>query len=71
MEKFNKSMLITPEVIEKVKECYPVAPLHNPANITGIEAVTELIPGVPQVGVFDTAFHQTRLSKGFYVCSPI
>ena len=59
MEKFNKSVLITPEVIEKVKECYPVAPLHNPANITGIEAVTDLIPGVPQVAVFDTAFHQT------------
>lgn len=45
MEKFNKSVLITPEVIEKVKECYPVAPLHNPANITGIEAVTDILPG--------------------------
>ena len=70
MEKFNKSMLITPEVIEKVKECYPVAPLHNPANITGIEAVTELIPGVPQVGVFDTAFHQTMPSKAFMYALP-
>ncbi len=70
MEKFNKSVLITPEVIEKVKECYPVAPLHNPANITGIEAVTELIPGVPQVGVFDTAFHQTMLAKAFMYALP-
>ena len=65
MEKFNKSMLITPEVIEKVKECYVVAPLHNPANITGIEAVTELMPEVPQVGVFDTAFHQTMPAKAY------
>ena len=70
MEKVNKSMLITPEVIEKVKECYPVAPLHNPANITGIEAVTELIPGVPQVGVFDTAFHQTMPAKAFMYALP-
>ena len=70
MEKFNKSMLITPEVIEKVKECYPVAPLHNPANITGIEAGTELIPGVPQVGVFDTAFHQTMPAKAFMYALP-
>ncbi len=59
MEWFNKSVLITPEVIEKVKECYPVAPLHNPANVTGIEAVTSILPDVPQVAVFDTAFHQT------------
>ena len=59
MDKFNSSVLITPEVIEKVKECYTVAPLHNPANIAGIEAVSELIPDAPQVAVFDTAFHQT------------
>ena len=59
MEWFNKSVLITPEVIEKVKECYPVAPLHNPANVTGIEAVTSILPDVPQVAVFDTSFHQT------------
>ncbi len=70
MEKFNKSVLITPEVIEKVKECYPVAPLHNPANITGIEAVTDLIPGVPQVAVFDTAFHQTMPAKAFMYALP-
>ena len=58
-EKFNQSVLITDEVIQQVKDCYDLAPLHNPANITGIEAITSLMPGVPQVGVFDTAFHQT------------
>jgi len=70
MEYFNKSVLITPEVIERVKECYPVAPLHNPANITGIEAVTELMPGTPQVAVFDTAFHQTMPAKAFMYALP-
>lgn len=70
MEEFNKSVLITPEVIEKVKECYVVAPLHNPANITGIEAVTELMPDTPQVGVFDTAFHQTMPAKAFMYALP-
>ena len=70
MEEFNKSVLITPEVIEKVKECYVVAPLHNPANITGIEAVTDLMPDVPQVGVFDTAFHQTMPAKAFMYALP-
>lgn len=70
MEEFNKSMLITPEVIAKVKECYVVAPLHNPANITGIEAVTELMPDVPQVGVFDTAFHQTMPPKAYMYALP-
>ena len=70
MEEFNKSVLITPEVIEKVKECYVVAPLHNPANITGIEAVTDLMPDVPQVGVFDTAFHQTMPAKAYMYALP-
>lgn len=70
MEKFNKSVLITPEVIEKVIECYPVAPLHNPANITGINAVTELMPNVPQVAVFDTAFHQTMPAKAYMYALP-
>ncbi|MDE6237347.1 MAG: acetate kinase [Muribaculaceae bacterium] len=70
MEYFNKSVLITPEVIERVKECYPVAPLHNPANITGIEAVTELMPDTPQVAVFDTAFHQTMPAKAFMYALP-
>ena len=70
MEKFNKSVLITPEVIEKIKECYTVAPLHNPANMTGIEAVTELLPQAPQVAVFDTAFHQTMPAKAFMYALP-
>ena len=70
MDKVNKSVLITPEVIEKVKECYTVAPLHNPANITGIEAVTDLLPNVPQVGVFDTAFHQTMPAEAYMYALP-
>ena len=70
MEYFNKSVLITPEVVERVKECYPVAPLHNPANITGIEAVTELMPATPQVAVFDTAFHQTMPAKAYMYALP-
>lgn len=70
MEEFNKSVLITPEVIEKVKECYPVAPLHNPANVTGIEAITALMPEKPQVAVFDTAFHQTMPAKAFMYALP-
>ena len=70
MDKFNKSVLITPEVIEEVKECYTVAPLHNPANIAGIEAVTELIPSVPQVAVFDTAFHQTMPDYAYMYALP-
>lgn len=58
-EKFNSSVLITDEVIEKVRECIEIAPLHNPPNLKGIDAVKELMPGKPQVAVFDTAFHQT------------
>jgi len=64
-EKFNKSVKIDDEVIAKIKECYDVAPLHNPANMTGIEAITELMPGVPQVAVFDTAFHQTMPKEAY------
>lgn len=70
MEYFNKSVIITPEVIEKVKECYPVAPLHNPANITGIEAVQALLPEASQVAVFDTAFHQTMPAKAYMYALP-
>lgn len=58
-EKFNSSVLITDEVIDMVKECIDLAPLHNPPNLKGIDAISELIPGTPQVAVFDTAFHQT------------
>lgn len=58
-EKFAQSVLIDEEVIEAMKECIGLAPLHNPPNIIGIEACKELLPNVPMVGVFDTAFHQT------------
>ena len=70
MEYFNKSVVITPEVVEKVKECYPVAPLHNPANVTGIEAISSILPDVPQVAVFDTAFHQTMSAKAYMYALP-
>lgn len=58
-EKFNSSVLIDDEVIKKIEECIDLAPLHNPPNLNGIYAVKELLPDVPQVAVFDTAFHQT------------
>ena len=64
-QKFSSSVLITKEVIDKVKECYPLAPLHNPANVIGVEAVEAILPNVPQVGVFDTAFHQTMAAKSY------
>ena len=69
-EKFNKSVLINDEVIAKVKECYDIAPLHNPVNIAGIDAITSILPNVPQVGVFDTAFHQTMPAKSFMYALP-
>ncbi|MDD4776859.1 MAG: acetate kinase [Fermentimonas sp.] len=58
-ERFNSSVLITDEVIEMLNECIELAPLHNPPNLKGIYAIQELLPETPQVGVFDTAFHQT------------
>lgn len=69
-EKFNKSVLINDEVKAMIKECYGIAPLHNPANMIGIEAITALMPKVPQVGVFDTAFHQTMPAKSFLYALP-
>ncbi len=68
--KFSGSVLITDEVKEMVRECYPLAPLHNPANMTGVEAIDALMPGVPQVGVFDTAFHQTMPPKAYMYALP-
>lgn len=58
-EKFACSVMINKDVIDALEECVPLAPLHNPANLMGIEAMMEVLPDVPQVGVFDTAFHQT------------
>lgn len=57
--RFASSMRLTSEVIAKVEECVPLSPLHNPPNLQGIRIAQELFPGVPQIGVFDTAFHQT------------
>ncbi len=68
--KFSGSVLITDEVKAMVRECYPLAPLHNPANMTGVEAIDSLMPGVPQVGVFDTAFHQTMPAKAYMYALP-
>lgn len=64
-EKFTSSVLVTPEVIKGIEEVIPLAPLHNPANLQGIRAVMEVLPGLPNVVVFDTAFHQTMPSKAF------
>ncbi len=58
-EKFSGSVLLTQEIIDKVKECIDLAPLHNPANLKGIYAMQKLLPDVPQCGIFDTAFHAT------------
>ncbi len=69
-EKFTESVLITDEVKDMVRQCYDLAPLHNPANIIGIEAITALMPDVPQVGVFDTAFHQTMPAKSYMYALP-
>lgn len=69
-EKFSKSVLITDEVLQQVKDCYDLAPLHNPANVTGIEAVEAILPGIKQVGVFDTAFHQTMPAKSYMYALP-
>lgn len=64
-EKFASSVLLTKEVLDKVEECTDLAPLHNPANLKGIAAMEALIPGIPQVGVFDTAFHQTMPERAY------
>ena len=70
-EKFAKSVVITDEVIAAVEECNDLAPLHNPANLIGIRVCSELMPGVPQVAVFDTAFHQTMPAKAYLYGLPI
>ena len=70
-EKFASSVVITDEVIAAVEECNDLAPLHNPANLIGINVCAELMPGVPQVAVFDTAFHQTMPAKAFLYGLPL
>jgi acetate kinase len=69
-EKFASSVLITPEVKRAIRVCFDLAPLHNPPNITGIEACEEAMPGVPEVAVFDTAFHQTMPPKAYMYALP-
>ena len=69
-ERFNKSVLLTPEVMEAFAACNDLAPLHNPANIKGVNAVKALLPNIPQVGVFDTAFHQTMPDFAFMYALP-
>lgn len=68
--KFNSSVLITPEVIKTIEECCDLSPLHNPANLKGIDAVSKLLPNVPQVAVFDTAFHQTMPEHAYLYAIP-
>lgn len=70
-EKFASSTIISDEVLKTVEECNDLAPLHNPANLIGINVCTELMPGVPQVAVFDTAFHQTMPAKAYLYGLPI
>ncbi len=70
-EKFSRSVLITDEVKDMIRECYGIAPLHNPVNMAGIEAIEAVLPGVPQVGVFDTAFHQTMPKSAFMYPLPM
>ncbi|MBE0566198.1 MAG: acetate kinase [Krumholzibacteria bacterium] len=69
-EKYSGSVMIDADVIAALTECIPLAPLHNPANITGIEAAMKVMPGVPQIGVFDTAFHQTMPDRAFIYAIP-
>ena len=64
-EKFTKSVLVTPDVLKGIEEVIPLAPLHNPANLQGLKAVMEVLPGKPNVVVFDTAFHQTMPPKAY------
>ena len=69
-EKFACSVVITDEVIKAVEECNDLAPLHNPANLIGVEACQKCMPGVPMVGVFDTAFHQTMPKEAYMYALP-
>ena len=69
-EKFNKSVILNDEVLKAFEDCIDLAPLHNPANLKGVKAVSELMPGLPQVGVFDTAFHQTMPEKAYLYAIP-
>lgn len=69
-EKYTDSVIITDEVIDTVKELIPLAPLHNPANLTGVKAFMDVLPNTPNVGVFDTAFHQTMKKEQYLYSVP-
>lgn len=69
-EKFKSSAIITPEVKMTIRNCFSLAPLHNPPNLIGIEACEEAVPNVPQVAVFDTAFHQSMPAKAYMYALP-
>jgi len=69
-EKFNSSALITEEVKKNIEDCIELAPLHNPANLNGITSMEKLLPHVPQVAVFDTAFHQTMPPEAYMYAIP-
>ena len=69
-EKFNSSVLITDEVIKKIEECIEIAPLHNPPNLKGIYSMQALLPNIPQVGTFDTAYHQTMPDYAYMYAIP-
>ena len=64
-EKYSEPTIVNDDVIEVIKECFPLGPLHNPANLMGIEACMKVMPGVPMVAVFDTGFHQTMPPKAY------
>ncbi len=69
-EKFSKSVLLTPEVLDAFTACNDLAPLHNPANLKGVNAIKAILPDVPQIGVFDTAFHQTMPDYAYMYAVP-
>lgn len=69
-EKFSKSVQLTQEVLDAFVACNDLAPLHNPANLKGVNAITAILPSVPQVGVFDTAFHQTMPKHAYLYAVP-
>ena len=69
-ESFAQSVLITDDVMKAIEDCIPLAPLHNPANITGIKACQKVMGNVPMVAVFDTAFHQTMPEKAYLYALP-
>ena len=69
-QKFTASMLVDDKVKQAIRDCFPLGPLHNPANLMGIEACEKAMPGVPQVAVFDTAFHQTMPASSYMYAIP-